>query len=208
MALLCPRTDNTLQSEDLVEGDPGPDIEDAQHCGVGRIYSQVGLSGDDNDSMDGLLESMDPVGVELAVDGGAGITEVLRVGELAAAESGVTNVVMNSELNGMLAVEKPTLTMLRPYLGKAGMRERDIDVGQPQELGDITELSSSFLMSSNLRTVVLDLRSGGDVRYQKAEPLPECGNVVVDLEEQIVLNLLRKAETRGIVGKSIERKGF
>lgn len=98
--------------------------------------------------------------------------------------------------------------MLRPYLGKAGMRERDIDVGQPQELGDITELSSSFLMSSNLRTVVLDLRSGGDVRYQKAEPLPECGNVVVDLEEQIVLNLLRKAETRGIVGKSIERKEF
>ena len=98
--------------------------------------------------------------------------------------------------------------MLRPYLGNAGMRERDIDVGQPQELGDITELRSSFLMSSNLRTVVLDLRSGGDVRYQKAEPLPECGNVVVELEEQIVLNLLRKAETRGIVGKSIERKGF
>ena len=104
MALLVPRTDDTLQSRNLVERDPGTDVEDTQHGGMGHIDSQFGLTRDDDDSMDGLLEGVYPVGVELAVDGGAGVTEVLRVSELTTGEGGVANVVVNPQLDGISAL--------------------------------------------------------------------------------------------------------
>ena len=67
--------------------------------------------------------------------------------------------------------------------------------GQPQELRCLTKLRCLLLVSGDLGTVVLNLHSGGDEGNQETEPLPERGDIVVDLEEQVVLNFLREANT-------------
>ena len=40
-----------------------------------------------------------------------------------------------------------------------------------------------LLVGSDLRAVVLNLRSSGDEGNQETEPLPERGDIVADLEE-------------------------
>ena len=75
------------------------------------------------------------------------------------------------------------------------MRERDVDSRQAQELRSLAKLRSFLLVGSNLRAVVLNLRGGGDEGDQKVEPLPECGDIVVDLEEQVVLDFLGETHT-------------
>ena len=47
----------------------------------------------------------------------------------------------------------------------------------------LAELGDRFLVSGNLRTVVLDLGSSSDVGDQKVELLPECDHIVVDLKK-------------------------
>ena len=51
-----------------------------------------------------------------------------------------------------------------------------------------------LLVGSDLRAVVLNLRSSGDEGNQETEPLPERGDIVINLEEQVVLDFLRKAD--------------
>ena len=74
------------------------------------------------------------------------------------------------------------------------MRERDVDSRQAQELRSLSKLRRLLLVSSDLRAVVLNLRSGGDEGDQETEPLPERGDIVINLEEQVVLDFLRKAD--------------
>ena len=74
------------------------------------------------------------------------------------------------------------------------MRERDVDSRQAQELRSLSKLRRLLLVSSDLRAVVLNLRSGGDEGDQETEPLPERGDIIINLEEQVVLDFLRKAD--------------
>ena len=114
MTLLVPGTDDPFQSEDLVEGDPGTDVEDAQYCGLSRCHSQIAITRDDNDPVNLVFERIDPVGHELAVDSRSGITEVRSVLELAALEGSVTHIVLEAQLNNTLARKSP-LTVIRLF---------------------------------------------------------------------------------------------
>ena len=51
-----------------------------------------------------------------------------------------------------------------------------------------------LLVGSDLRAVVLNLCSSGDEGDQETEPLPERGDIVADLEEQVVLYFLGEAD--------------
>ena len=99
MGLLSARTDDPLQSDDLVEGDMGTDVEDAQHSGLGRSHSQVALTRDDDDAVNLALERVDPVGHELAIDSRASITKVLRISLMTACEGCIAQVVLESQLD-------------------------------------------------------------------------------------------------------------
>lgn len=83
---------------------------------------------------------------------------------------------------------------MRHHLRKAKLRECDVDTGELQELWGLALLGCRLLVSGDLRSVVLNLSGSGDERNQQAQPLPERGDIVVDLEEQVVLDLLRKSD--------------
>ena len=69
------------------------------------------------------------------------------------------------------------------YLVQTKLRERDVDTRQLQELRGFVLVRRLLLVGSNLRAVVLNLRSSGDEGNQATETLPERGDIVADLEE-------------------------
>ena len=99
MGLLSAGSDDPLQSDDLVEGDMGPNVEETQHSSLGRSHSQVALTRDDDDAVNLALECVDPVGHECAVDSRASITKVLRISLLTACEGCIAQVVLESQLD-------------------------------------------------------------------------------------------------------------
>ena len=99
MGLLGARTDDPLQSDDLVEGYMGADVEETQHNSLGRSHGLVALTRDDDDAVNLALERVDPVGHELAIDSRASITKVLRISLLTACEGCIAQVVLESQLD-------------------------------------------------------------------------------------------------------------
>ena len=99
MTLLWARTDDSLESDDLVERDMGTDVEDSQHSSLGRSHSEITVTRDDDDAVNLALERVDPVGHELAIDSRASITKVLRISLLTACEGGIAQVVLESQLD-------------------------------------------------------------------------------------------------------------
>ena len=103
MTLLVPGTDDSLQSEDLVKRNTGTDVEDAQHNGLSCSHSQVAITGDNDDSMDLVLERVDPVGHKLFVSVvRTSVTKVGGVGKLTPGESSVPHVILDSQLKSIL----------------------------------------------------------------------------------------------------------
>lgn len=82
------------------------------------------------------------------------------------------------------------------------MRECNVDAGELDEGGRLPLLLGRLLASGDLCAVVHDLSRVRDVRNQQLEPLPECRDIVVDLEEQVVLDLLRETGTDGVDGET------
>ena len=94
----------------------GADVEDTQHGGLSRSHSPLAITRDNNDAVNLVLERVDPVGHELAVDGRTGIAEVRGILLLTVDEGGVTQVVLDSQLDHVLVynfvltvVKAPTL---------------------------------------------------------------------------------------------------
>ena len=81
------------------------------------------------------------------------------------------------------------------YLVKTELGECDVHSRHLQELRGLAFFCGLLLVSGDLRAVFLSLRRGGDERDQEIESLSECGDVVVDLEEQVVLYFLGEADT-------------
>ena len=79
---------------------------------------------------------------------------------------------------------------MKTELGECNIHSRDL-----QELRGLAFFCSLLLVSGDLRAVFLSLRGGGDERDQETQSLPECGDVVVNLEEKVVLYFLGEADT-------------
>ena len=79
---------------------------------------------------------------------------------------------------------------MKTELGECNVHPRHL-----QELRGPAFFCRLLLVSGDLRAVFLSLRRGGDERDQETESLSECGDIVVDLEEQVVLDFLWQADT-------------
>ena len=113
MTLLWARTDDSLESDDLVKRDMGTDVEDSQHSSLSRSHSEVTITRDDDDAVNLVLECVNPLGHELACGVGlAGIPEVLGIDLLTSGVGGITQVVLDSQLDDML-VKKYILRVLK-----------------------------------------------------------------------------------------------
>lgn len=77
-------------------------------------------------------------------------------------------------------------------LHQAGVRERNVDTRYLEELRRLASLLSRLLVGGNLLTVLLNLSGRGDQGNEEPEPLAECGNIVIDLEKDVVLDPLRE----------------
>ena len=72
------------------------------------------------------------------------------------------------------------------------MRERNVDTRDLEELRGLASLLGRLLVGGNLLAVLLNLSGRGDQGNEEPEPLAERGNVVVDLEKDVVLDPLRE----------------
>ena len=72
------------------------------------------------------------------------------------------------------------------------MRERNVDTRDLEELRGLASLLSRLLVGGNLLTVLLNLSGRGAQGNEEPEPLAERGNIVVDLEKDVVLDPLRE----------------
>ena len=70
------------------------------------------------------------------------------------------------------------------------MGERDVDAGDLEQLRGPSGILCSFLVRCNLLAILSDLGGRSDEGKEQCKPLAECGDVVVDLEEQVVLHPL------------------
>lgn len=99
VALLIVRTNGTVEAEDLVaEASKWKEPQDGCDLHQLRFDGQLTITRDDDDTVDGVLERVNPVGHELAVDNSALITKALSTVKLTLLERGVTKVVRNSKL--------------------------------------------------------------------------------------------------------------
>lgn len=91
---------------------------------MGRIHSLVRLARNDDDTVNGLLEGVNPVRAELAVDSSAGVTQVLRISELATGKCGVANIIVNPKLGSVSALASLTKSNAYRVLPSKARHER------------------------------------------------------------------------------------
>ena len=72
------------------------------------------------------------------------------------------------------------------------MGERDVDARDLEQLWGLSGVLCSFLVCGNLLAILSDLSGRSDEGKEQRKPLAERGDIVVDLEEQVVLHPLRE----------------
>ena len=193
MALLIAGADLTLDGVDNVHRRVvRANVEDALNESLARGDGEFTVSGNVNNSVDSVLERGDPVGNETGTRPRATVSKVLRVSKLANVECAVSNLVFDSKLFSPTECFFQQNERVETHLHQAGVRERNVDARDLEELRGPAGLLRCLLVGGDPLTVLLNLGGGGDQGDEEGEPLAELGDIVVNLEEDVVLDPLRE----------------
>ena len=99
MTLFVTRTNISFETKDFVTSSTlGPEVNDLNSLRNPLRNSCFAVARHDDDTINTVSESRDPVGGKSVVDGEAFVTEVLGISKLTRFEGGITQVVSETEL--------------------------------------------------------------------------------------------------------------